>query len=148
MSGESRWSGATSDTGNLLDGTALGAPLGDNGAAGGFSIDYERLPQAIADLEAAADFLDDRAKTALHLAHVRPPGTDGISVNAAAQIGKWAADGGVNNLHATLVAGAKQTRDLAQKLREDLKTYLKVEELNIPTTASPGLPQPSPGRPL
>lgn len=56
------------------------------------------------------------------------------------QIGKWASDSGENNLAATLVAGAKQLEDLAQKLREDLMTYMQVEELNIP--------QPNPGLPL
>jgi hypothetical protein len=61
-------------------------------------------------------------------------------VNAAAQIGRWASDSGVNNLYATLLAGAKQLEDLAHKLREDLTTYLQVEELNIPK-ASPGLPR-------
>jgi ABC-type transporter Mla subunit MlaD len=139
MSDETQSSGPASDTGNVLAGTTLGALLTGNGAAAGFSINYEALPQGIADLEAAADFFDDRAKTALRLANILPPGIDGVSVNAAAQLGKWAADDGVNNLHATLIAGAKQTRDLAQKLRDELKTYLQVEELNIPK-ASPGLP--------
>ncbi len=139
MSSESQWSGAASDTGNVLDGTALGAVLGGSGAAAGFSINYERVPQAIADLEEAARFFRDRARKAQLLADIRPPGTDGVSVNAAAQIGRWASDSGVNNLEATLVAGAKQLDDLAHKLREDLKTYLQVEELNIPK-ASPGLP--------
>jgi hypothetical protein len=73
------------------------------------------------------------------LARVPAPGIDGVSLNAVAQIGKWASDAGMNNLDATLRAGAKQLRDLTQKLREDLKTYLQVEELNIPK-ASPGLP--------
>ncbi len=139
MSSEIPWSGAASDTGNVLDGTALGALLGGNGATAGFSIDYERVPQAIADLEEAARFFNQRARMALDLANVPAPGTDGVSVNAVAQIGRWAVDSGENNLHATLVAGAKQLEDLAQKLRDDLKTYLQVEELNIPK-ASPGLP--------
>ncbi|MFY9809466.1 MAG: hypothetical protein WAK86_19720 [Pseudonocardiaceae bacterium] len=104
-----------------------------------FSINYEALPQAIADLEAAAAFFDLRAEKALQLANISAPGTDGVSLYAVAQIGKWAADEGVNNLHATLQAGATQTRSLAQKLREDLKTYLNVEALNIPN-ANPGLP--------
>ncbi|MGI8577860.1 MAG: hypothetical protein ACR2KG_08050, partial [Nocardioidaceae bacterium] len=138
MSDEDQSAGPASDTGNLLAGTPLGALLTGNGAAAGFSINYEALPQAIADLEAAAAFVDVRAKTALRLAYIRPPGTDGVSINAARQIGNWAADEGINNLHATLTAGAKQLKDLAQKLREDLKTYLQVEDLNIPTTASPG----------
>jgi hypothetical protein len=139
MSSENHWFRAASDTGNLLIGTALAALLDGNGAAAGFAIDYERAPQAIADLEAAAKFFRNRANVAEGLANIRPPGTDGVSVNAAAQIGKWASDSGANNLTATLRAGALQLEDLAQKLREDLKTYLQVEELNIPK-ANPGLP--------
>jgi hypothetical protein len=139
MNSENQWIGTASDTGNLLTGTALGALLGDSGAATGFSIDYERAPQAIADLEEAAEFFREQAKTALRLATIPAPGTDGVSLNAVEQIGRWASDGSVNNLEATLRAGAKQLEDLAQKLREDLKTYLQVDELNIPK-ASPGLP--------
>lgn len=128
MSSENQWFGAASDTGNLLTGTATG-----------FSIDYERAPQAIADLEEAAVFLSKRADVARDLALVPAPGIDGVSLNAVEQIGGWASDSGTNNLEATLRAGATQLEDLAQKLREDLKTYLQVEELNIPK-ASPGLP--------
>jgi hypothetical protein len=143
-----QWSGVASDTGNVLDGTALGALLSGNGAAAGFSLDYERVPQSIADLEHAADYLQYQAAVAQGLANIPAPGLDGVSLNAVAQIGKWASDSGANNLDANLRAGAKQLRDLAQKLREDLQTYLQVEELNIPTTPSPGLPMPSPGRSL
>jgi hypothetical protein len=139
VSDEDQWIGAASDTGNVLAGAALGGLLGGSGAAQGFSIDYERVPQAIADLEHAARFFNRRARMALDLANVPAPGIDGVSLNAVAQIGRWAVDSGENNLHATLVAGAKQLEDLAQKLREDLKTYLQVEELNIPK-ATPGLP--------
>jgi hypothetical protein len=138
MSIENQWCGAASDTGNGLPGTALSALLGGSGAAAGFSVDYERVPQAIADLEEAARFFRDRAEAALRLANIPAPGTDGVSMNAVAQIGKWASDSGANNLYATLVAGAMQLDDLAYKLREDLKTYLQVDELNIPK-ASPGL---------
>jgi hypothetical protein len=63
-----------------------------------------------------------------------------VSVNAATQISRWASDSGVNNLYATLAAGAKQLEDLAHRLRDDLKIYLQVEELNIPAEVSPGLP--------
>ncbi|MGH3779117.1 MAG: hypothetical protein ACRDRO_00435, partial [Pseudonocardiaceae bacterium] len=121
---------------------------GNNGTAAGFSIDYERVPQSIADLEHAANYLQDQAAVAQGLASVPAPGVDGISLNAVAQIGKWASDSGANNLEANLRAGAKQLRDLAQKLREDLKIYLQVEDLNIPTMPSPGLPLPSSGRSL
>jgi hypothetical protein len=43
MSNENQWPSTAGDTGNVLDGTALGALLGGNGAAAGFSIDYERV---------------------------------------------------------------------------------------------------------
>ena len=135
MSTEAPSSGATADTGNVLDGSALGALLSNCG----FAINYERLPQAIADLEHAAAFFKDRAKKARELATIPAPGLDGVSVNAVTQFGKWASDGGTNNLEATLVAGANQLEDLAHKLREDLRTYLQVDELNIPEPTS-GLP--------
>lgn len=130
MSNEVQWT----DTGNVLSGT----PLGDLSAAG-FSIDYERLPQAITDLEHAAKFFKNRADISDDLATIPAPGTDGISLNAVAQIGSWASASGENNLAATLRAGATQLENLAQKLREDLQTYLQVEELNLPTVPSKGL---------
>jgi hypothetical protein len=40
------------------------------------------------------------------LANIPPPGTDGVSLNAVAQIGNWASDAGENSLEATLLAGA------------------------------------------
>ena len=139
MSSEARWSGPGGDTGNVLDSAPLGALLSGNGAAAGFSINYEEVPQAIVDLEHAAEFFDSRAKVAEGLANIPPPGIDGVSLNAVAQIGKWASDAGENNLAATLRVGAAQLRDLAQKLREDLQTYLEVEELNLPKLPTPGL---------
>ncbi len=137
MSSDNQWSGAARDTGNILDGTPLGSLVSSNA---GFSIDYERVPQAIADLEHAAAFFTKKAAEAQRLANIPPPGIDGVSLNAVAQIGKWASDDGVDNLEATLTAGAKQLEDLARRLREELKTYLQVEELNIPKEPTPGLP--------
>ena len=148
MSDENQWASTAGDTGNVLQGTALGALLSGNGAAAGFSINYERVPQSIADLEHAADYLQSQSEVARRLASIPSPGIDGVSLNAVDQIGKWASDSGANNLEANLLAGAKQLRDLAHKLRDDLKTYLQVEELNIPTTATPGLPLPSAGQSL
>lgn len=133
MSSDNPWSSPASDTGNVLAGTPLGGLL-----AQGFLIDYERVPQAIADLEHAAAFFRDQAVVAQGLANIPAPGIDGVSLNAVAQIGKWASDVGTNNLEATLKAGATQLEDLARKLREDLMTYLQVEELNLPRP-SPGL---------
>ncbi|HEY3896574.1 MAG TPA: hypothetical protein VGL88_14550 [Pseudonocardiaceae bacterium] len=136
MSDEDQSSGTAADTGNLLAGTPLGSLLG---GPSGFSINYDRVPQAIADLEHAAEFFESRALIAERLANIPAPGIDGVSLNAVTEIGKWASDTGQNNLAATLHAGARQLQDLAQRLREDLKTYLDVEELNIPQDPSPGL---------
>ena|SRR5947209_5459340 len=139
-SNEIQWSSTGTDTGNVLSGTPLGALLSGNGAAAGFSIDYERLPQAITDLQHAANFFESRAKVAKQLARIPPPGVDGVSIHAVEQIGKWASDSGPNNLAATLQAGALQLKELARKLEEDLKTYLQAEELNLPKDPSAGLP--------
>jgi hypothetical protein len=139
VSSESQWPGPASDTSNVLNSTPLDALLTGNDRTTGFSINYEKVPQAIADLEHAAKFFRNRAKVAEELASIPAPGIDGVSLNAVTQIGQWASNAGDNNLAATLVAGAKQLEDLAHKLREDMKTYLQVEELNIPHDPSPGL---------
>lgn len=140
MSNEMQWPSTVNDTGNVLSGTPLGELLSGNGAAAGFSINYERLPQAITDLRHAADFFEDRAKVAQQLASIPPPGADGVSIYAVEQIGKWAADSGQNNLAATLKTGASELRNLADKLEADLKTYLHVEKLNLPKHPTEGLP--------
>lgn len=140
MSNEFQWPAAGSDTGNVMSGTPLGGLLSGNAAAAGFSINYEAVPQAITDLRHAADFFESRMKVAQRLANIPPPGADGVSIHAVEQIGKWASDSGQNNLATTLKAGAAQLRDLAQKLEEDLKTYLQVEQLNLPTDPTGGLP--------
>jgi hypothetical protein len=63
-----------------------------------------------------------------------------VSLNAVQQIGAWASDSGQNNLATALKAGALQLKTLADKLAEDLKTYLQVEELNLPKRPTEGLP--------
>jgi hypothetical protein len=140
VSNEFQWPSTSSDTGNVLSGTSLGELLSGNGATAGFSIDYERLPQAITDLRHAAEFFEGRVKVAEHLAKIRPPGADGVSIHAVEQLGKWASDSGQNNLASTLRAGALQLKALANKLEEDLKTYLQVEQLNLPKHPTEGLP--------
>ena len=132
------WPGAAGDTGNVLEGTALGALLSGNGAAAGFSINYERVPQSIADLEHAANYLLIQAQVAQSLANIPAPGVDGVSLNAVAQIGKWASDSGTNNLEANLLAGAKQLQNLAQKLRADLQDLPACRGAERPDNSQPG----------
>ncbi len=135
-----QWPSTGSDAGNVLSGTPLGDLLSGNGATAGFSIDFEQVPQAITDLRHAAEFFQDRARAAEGLAKIPPPGIDGVSTYAVEQLGRWATDSGQNNLATTLKAGSSQLKDLADKLENDLKTYLEVEELNLPKDPTGGLP--------
>lgn len=113
--------------------------LGTAAASGGyFSIDLERAPQAIADLNAAAQYLRDRAQTAVLLTNIPPPGIDGISLHAVDEIGRWGAGDDVNNLAATLRAGAQQLSSFAARLEHDVSVYLNTDELELPP-ANPGL---------
>lgn len=115
------------------------APLLAGGVASGqFSIDLDHAPQAIADLKAAAEYLRDRSEKAHLLAVVPAPGADGISIHAADSIGRWASDNSTNNLKATLISGAGQLSSFAEKLEADMRAYLQVDELNLPSP-SPGL---------
>ncbi len=61
---------------------AEGSPGTATTGSGGFSVDLDRAPQAIADLRAAADVLRDEAKKAWSLARIRPPGLDAVSADA------------------------------------------------------------------
>jgi hypothetical protein len=140
VSNEIQWPSSGSDAGNVLSGTPLGDLLSGNGAAAGFSIDYERVPQAITDLKRAAEFFESRVKVARRLANIPPPGTDGVSIHAVEQISKWASDSGQNNLAATLQAGALQLRELANKLEENLRIYLQVDDISLPKDSTGGLP--------
>lgn len=115
------------------------APLLAGGVASGqFSIDLDHAPQAVADLKAAAEYLKMRSVAARELATVPAPGADGISIHAADVIGRWAADSDANNLVSTLSAGADQLSLFAEKLENDIRNYLQVDELHLPPE-SPGL---------
>ena len=126
---------AAKDAGNIL--ARLG---GLSGPVQSFTIDIELAPQAIADLEAAAVFLERRAESVRDLTKISAPGADEISLHAVEQIGRWAVDDSANSLPAMLRAGAEQLRTLTGKLRADVQTYLQVDELALPS-ASEGLPR-------
>lgn len=112
--------------------------LGSDSSAGYFSIDLDRAPQAIADLNAAAEYLLDRAYEAGRLTLLPAPGADGVSLYAADTVARWATSQGADNLEAVLRAGAEQLRSFAAKLATDVQTHLGVDELKLPM-ANPGL---------
>lgn len=98
---------------------------------GGYSVDVERAPQAIADLRRAADALDAEAEKAWELALITPPGLDVVSANAVRCFAE-AAVGEQGSLRLALRGGARRLRADADKLETSLKTYLQVDEISIP----------------
>lgn len=108
-------------------------PPGMTGPGGGmFRIDPERAPQAIADLRHAADLLQDEIRTAEDLANYQAPGLDAVSRDAVRIISE-AAIGEQGSLRAALVGALAEFNRQADKLEADLKAYLQVDEVNIPT---------------
>lgn len=105
--------------------------------SGGFSVDLERAPQAIADLRAAADALRAEADNAWSLARIRPPGLDAVSADAV-QIMVEAAIGKQGSLRLALLGAADRFDDDANKLEASLKTHLQADEISIPRAR--GLP--------
>lgn len=110
---------------------ATGATLGAN-AGGSFYVSPEEAPQAIADLREAARQMRVLMAEAAELADVKEPGKDEVSIAAVQLIGEKATekDGA---LRKALGEGAAELEKAADQLEADLKNYLQVEELNIPT---------------
>jgi hypothetical protein len=100
--------------------------------SGGFSIDLDRAPQAIADLRAAANVLRDEAKKAWSLARIKPPGLDEVSADAV-RIMAEAAVGEQGSLRLALEGAADRFENDADKLEASLKTHRQVDEISIPS---------------
>lgn len=98
---------------------------------GGYSVDVERAPQAIADLRRAADALEAEAARAWDLANVMPPGLDVVSANAV-RVFAEAAVGEQGSLRLALEGAVRRLRDDANKLEASLKTHLRADEISIP----------------
>ncbi|MGH3940354.1 MAG: hypothetical protein ACRDTG_17310 [Pseudonocardiaceae bacterium] len=98
---------------------------------GGFSVDVERAPQAIADLRKAADALRDEAEKSRNLAYMKPPGLDRVSHNAV-QVFVDAAVGPDGSLRMALECAARRLDDDANKLEASLKSHLGADNYSIP----------------
>lgn len=98
---------------------------------GGFSVDPERAPQAIADLRAAAAALMVEARKAENLMYMRPPGLDRVSKNA---VGVFvdAAVGEYGSVRQALFEAAHRFASDADKLEANLKAYLGADNYSIP----------------
>ncbi len=99
--------------------------------SGGFSVDLEHAPQAIADLCEAARALRHEADSAWSLALITPPGLDAVSADAV----RIMADAAVReqgSIQLALVAAAVRFENDANKLEASLKTHLQSDDISIP----------------
>jgi hypothetical protein len=95
-----------------------------------FQLDLDQAPKAIAAFREAAEGLRDLMVDAMRLANVRAPGLDAVSINAAKEIGQWAASADVSSLRSTLESGAIQMEKTADALEQSLATYQNADEAN------------------
>lgn len=98
---------------------------------GGFWVDVERVPHAIADLRNAAAALRDEAEKALELTRMKPPGLDRVSENAV-NVFVDAAVGQYGSVRQALWAAAARFESDAAKLEDSLKEYLHVDTISMP----------------
>jgi hypothetical protein len=110
---------------------AEGSPATTMTGSGGFSVDLDRAPQAIADLRAAANALRDEAANAWTLANIRPPGLDAVSADAV-RIMADAAVGEQGSLRLALEGAAVRLENDANKLEAQLRTHQQADEISIP----------------
>ena len=99
---------------------------------GGFSVDLDRAPQAIADLRAAAKALRTEADNARSLARISPPGLDAVSADAV-RIMADAAVGEEGSVRLALLGAADRFEDDADKLEVSLRAHRQADEISIPT---------------
>lgn len=107
-----------------------GSPSTTTGS-GGFSVDLDRAPQAIADLREAAEALREEAKKAMSLARIRPPGLDAVSADAV-RIMAEAAVGEQRSLRRALEGAADRFESDANRLEASLRTHRQADEISIP----------------
>ena len=95
-----------------------------------FQLDLDQAPQAIAAFRQTAEDLRDLMVDAMSLANVRAPGLDAVSINAAKEIGQWAAGADAGSLRSALESGAIQLEKAADALERSLATYRNTDEAN------------------
>jgi hypothetical protein len=110
---------------------ADGSPIIPTTGSGGFSVDLDRAPHAIADLREAARVLRVEAENAWNLAIIKPPGLDEVSADAV-RIMADAAVGEQGSLRLALIGAADRLVDDANKLEASLKTHRQADEISIP----------------
>lgn len=98
-----------------------------SGSAGAFSVDLERAPDAIRELERAKVELEGIRDDAMALGQIRPPAADQVSMDAA-QVFSSVAVGGPVSFVTAVEAGIRQLDYLMERMHEELKGYRHAEE--------------------
>jgi hypothetical protein len=93
-----------------------------------FQLDLDEAPKAITAFRQAAEQLRDLMDEARQLATIMPPGFDAVSVNAAKEIGQWAASQEPGSLRSALESGAIQLEKTADALEGSLITHRNTDE--------------------
>jgi hypothetical protein len=95
-----------------------------------FQLDLDQAPQAIAAFRQVAQGMRDLMDQALRLANVTPPGLDAVSINAAKEIGQWAASEEPGSLRCALESGAVQLEKAAKALEQSLAIHRNTDDVN------------------
>ncbi|MGH3793110.1 MAG: hypothetical protein ACRDRU_08465 [Pseudonocardiaceae bacterium] len=93
-----------------------------------FQLDLDQAPQAIATFRQVAEEMRDLKDKAARLANITPPGLDAVSINAAKEIGRWAASDEPGSLRSALESGALQLEKAADALEQSLSTHRNTDE--------------------
>jgi hypothetical protein len=92
-----------------------------------FQLDLHQAPKAIAAFRQVAQGMRDLMDEASRLADVPAPGLDAVSINAAKEIGQWAASEKPGSLRWALESGAIQLEKAAKALEQSLATHRNID---------------------
>lgn len=94
---------------------------------GSFTVNLERAPEAIRELEAARDELNSIRRDALDLGRVTPPTNDLVTRDAATLLGVTAT-GGSGSFVSALDAGIAQIEAMISNVREAMSAYRSADD--------------------
>jgi hypothetical protein len=112
--------------GQVVPRQVVPAPAG----GGAFSVDVDRAPQVLADLENARQELEDLKVEARFLGKVHPQSDDQVSRDAATVLGAVAV-GGPGSLVEALDAGVARLDGLIGAIRSELNAYRAADRTNV-----------------
>lgn len=111
----------------LTDGRVIPRQVVPAPAAGGaFSVDLDRAPQVLRDLQNARNELQDLRRDAMRLGKVDPGSDDEVSLDAARML-ETVATGGHGSLVEAVTAGLRQLDGLIGAIEGELAAYREAD---------------------